>query len=250
MLRSKTIDLALDAFLNLLYPQACAVCGGLVEARADGVACADCWRATHIFSEQELMCWKCGTLAHGRIADEKRQEVRCRRCDEESFSAARACGTYEDALRASVLALKREPHVPSRLTHLMLEVQRREPLRRATRIVPVPLHPERERERGFNQAAELARALAAFTHLPLDETSLIRTRHTARHRAGMDEKARRESVENSFRVQHPRLVKDECILLIDDVFTTGATVSACASVLLSAGAQDVFVLTVARPFGL
>ncbi|PYS48751.1 MAG: hypothetical protein DMF68_12190 [Acidobacteria bacterium] len=63
----------------------------------------------------------------------------------------------------------------------------------------------------------------------------------------MDEKARRESVENAFEVRRPRLVQNERILLVDDVFTTGATVSTCASALLAAGAQDVSVLTVARP---
>jgi ComF family protein len=110
----------------------------------------------------------------------------------------------------------------------------------------VPLHPERLRERGFNQAAMLGRALAERMRLPFDEWSLVRTVHTERHRAGMDSRARRETVENAFQVRRTRLVEGERILLIDDVFTTGATVSACASALKEAGAQDVFVLTVAR----
>jgi competence protein ComFC len=119
-----------------------------------------------------------------------------------------------------------------------------------TRIVPVPLHPERERARGFNQAALLARELSRLTGLPADEGSLVRTAHTERHRAGMDAKARRESVENAFSVTHPRLIEGERVLLIDDVFTTGATVSACAEALRAAGARDVFALTIARPSGL
>jgi ComF family protein len=165
----------------------------------------------------------------------------------EAFTAARACGAYEGALRASVLALKREPHVASRLARLMFETQQRAPLKDATRIVPVPLHPERMRERGFNQAAALAAALARSTGLPLDEWSLVRILHTTRHRAGMDASARRESVQGAFEARRPRLIKGERILLVDDVFTTGATVSACASALKAAGAQEVFVLTVARP---
>lgn len=235
-----------DAALALLYPQACAVCGDSVEARADGVACAKCWQRTRILTEEDLICWKCGVPAPGRVAEEKRREVRCRRCDAEHFTAARACGVYERALRASVLALKREPHVASRLAGLLFQTQQREPLQSATRIIPVPLHRERLRERGFNQAAMLGSALARVSRLPLDEWSLVRAVHTERHRAGMDERARRESVEAAFRVRRPRLVENERVLLVDDVFTTGATVSSCALALKDAGATEVFVLTVAR----
>lgn len=236
-----------DAALALVYPQACAVCGAGVEARADGVACASCWQKTRMFTEEDLICWKCGVPAPGEVSEDKRHEIRCRRCDAEYFTAARACGVYEGALRASVLALKRESHVANRLAQLLFETARRDPLKSATRIVPVPLHPERQRERGFNQAAELGRALARSTGLPLDEWSLIRAVHTERHRTGMDERARRESVEAAFEVRRPRLIEAERILLVDDVFTTGATVSSCARALKAAGAQDTFVLTVARP---
>ena len=236
-----------DAALALLFPQNCAVCGESVEKRADGVACQACWHKTRLFAEEDLICWKCGVLAPGRVPEEKRREVRCRRCEVEHFTAARACGAYEGALRAAVLALKREPHVAARLAHLLLACQQREPLASATRIVPVPLHPARMRERGFNQAAMLGRALARLTGLAFDEWSLARAVHTERHRAGMDALARRESVENAFIVQRPRLIERERILLVDDVYTTGATVSSCAGALKAAGAEEVFVLTVARP---
>ena len=236
-----------DATLALLYPQACAVCGASIEARADGVACEKCWRATRIFDGSETLCWKCGALTSGSVPEEKRNEVRCRRCDEAEFDAARACGVYEKALRASVLALKREPYVATRLARLLYEAQRRAPLRDATLLIPVPLHPEREHERGFNQAVLLGRALAKLSGLRFDEWSLVRTTHTERHRAGMDARSRRESVEEAFEVERPRLVKDESVLLVDDVFTTGATVASCAKALKRAGAREVFVLTVARP---
>ena len=173
-------------------------------------------------------------------------DVRCRRCDAESFTVARACGQYEGALRASVLALKSEPHVSARLAELLHATQQRPPLNAATRVLPVPLHPERQRERGFNQAALLARIVASRTGLPVDEESLIRATFVERHRAGMDARARRESVQQAFQVTRPRLINGERVLLVDDVFTTGATVTACADALRNAGATDVFVLTVAR----
>jgi ComF family protein len=235
-----------DAALALLYPQACAVCGESVESHRDGAACARCWREARIFSSADVLCWKCGALSTGIVSEEQRGDVRCRRCDKEAFTAARAVGAYKGALRASVLALKRAPFVPKRLARLLYQAQAVPPVCHATRIVPVPLHPARLRERGFNQAAELGRALAGLTRLPLDELSLTRTLHTERHRALMDERARRESVRDAFQVARPRLIEEEHILLVDDVFTTGATASAAASALLSAGAQSVYVLTVAR----
>jgi ComF family protein len=245
-LTSKTSALY-DAALSLFYPQACAVCGESVEARSCGVACSACWQKTRIFSAEDLICWKCGGPSPGHVREEKRREVRCRRCDGKEFHAARACGVYEGALRASVLALKTEPHVSTRLARLLFEAQRREPLHCATRIVPVPLHPERLRERGFNQAEMLARALAELAGLPIDYQTLVRVSHTGRHRAGMDARARLESVEGAFEVRRPRLIEGERVLLVDDVYTTGATVSACAATLKAAGAQEVLVLTVARP---
>jgi ComF family protein len=235
-----------DAALALVYPQACAICGASVESRHDGVACASCWNATHVFKEDDTLCWKCGKFTEATVNKKRRQNIRCRRCDDDPFTGARACGFYEGALRASVLQLKAEPHVPTHLAQLMLAAQQREPLNSANLIVPVPLHPERERQRGFNQALLLARELARLSVLPLDEHSVVRRIHTERHRAGMDAKARRQSVSEAFAVRHPKLIAGQCVLLVDDVFTTGATVSACAAALKDAGAEEVFVLTIAR----
>jgi ComF family protein len=246
MLLTRVADLCYDSLLAVVYPRACDVCGGSVESRALGAACANCWRQTKIFTT-ETVCWKCGQPAIGTVAEEKREAVRCHRCDEASFSAARACGVYEGALRASVLALKHEPHVCQRLREELLKTQQRSPLNSATQIIPVPLHAEREKERGFNQAILISRELARVTSLPLNEVSLVRNKHTNRHRAGMDAKGRRDTVADAFRVIHPGLVAGERVLLVDDVFTTGATVSSCAGALVEAGAADVFVLTIARP---
>lgn len=245
---TRKLDALYDATLALLYPLACAVCGvASVDARADAPACAACWEAARVFTEADALCWKCGALAQGDVRAEVRaDEVFCRRCDAEPFASARACGLYAGALRASVLALKREPRVGARLASLLDETRRRSPLARASVVMSVPLHPERERERGFNQSNLLARAVARFARLPLDEWSLERAVHTERSRAGMDRRARRESVEGAFRVVRPRLVAGERVLLVDDVYTTGATVAACADALLAAGAREVHVLTVAK----
>jgi ComF family protein len=235
-----------DATLALVYPQPCAVCGRSVERRADGVACESCWKVTQIFTEEDTLCWKCGTFTRAHVTEDRRKDVRCGQCDDDAYTSARACGSYEGALRASILNLKRSPHVASRLASLMLPLQQRAPLNRADLIIPVPLHAERERERGFNQALLLARELARLAQLPLDEHSVFRQVYTERHRAGMDSKARRKSVAKAFAVRHPDLIAGRRVVLVDDVFTTGATVSACAEVLKDVGAEEVFVLTVAR----
>ena len=243
---SSIADQAIDIALALVYPEACAVCGGSVESRHDGVACARCWSEAPLFRGDETHCWKCGALSLAKIDHDRRESVRCGRCETAAFTAARAGGLYEGALRASVLELKRRPHVARRLLTLMCEVQQREPLHEADVIVPIPLHHDRERERGFNQASVLARKLSRHSGLPVDEHSVVRRVHTERHRAGMDAKARHQSVADAFTVRHPELLAGKRVLLVDDVFTTGATASACAGALKEAGASEVFVLTMAR----
>ena len=247
MLLQHAASVAYDSLLALVYPQPCAVCSGSVESRYSGAVCEKCWQQTNVFSGTEILCWKCGLPSTGIVPEEKREDVRCHRCEQDAFTAARACGVYAGALRASVLRLKHEPNICRKLSGLLLQTQQRYPLSEATRIVPVPLHPEREKLRGFHQAALIGRELSSASSLPLDEVSLVRTHHTQRHRAGMDAKGRRETVANAFRVTHPALIAGERILLVDDVFTTGATVSSCAQALLDAGAAEVFVLTIARP---
>ncbi|HEX7333697.1 MAG TPA: ComF family protein [Pyrinomonadaceae bacterium] len=234
-----------DALLTLSYPQSCAICGCSVEERRFGVACAACWSATRILSGTETICWKCGLLSD-EVAPVLGDEVRCRRCGAHSFTAARAIGPYEGALRASVLELKRQPHISQHLEMLLLAAAKREPLNRGARIIPVPLHDRRLRSRGFNQASILAQVLSRGLRLPLDEVSLVRVSSTEKYRAGLDAKGRHDTVAGAFEVRHPRLIANEDLLLVDDVFTTGATVSACAETLTGAGARNVFVLTLAR----
>jgi len=232
-----------DCLLTLSYPQSCAICGRSVEERRFGVACEACWRATRIVSGTEGMCWKCGLLSE---ADVCRDDVRCGRCEAQPFTAARAIGPYEGALRESVLELKRQPYLPLHLETLLLAAARRQPLDQSTRVIPVPLHPRRFRSRGFNQASIVAQAISKGLGLPLDDVSLVRVSSTEKYRAGLDAKGRRDTVAGAFEVRHPRLVANEDILLVDDVFTTGATVSACSEALITAGARKVLVLTISR----
>jgi ComF family protein len=196
-----------DALLSLFYPQRCRLCGDSVEQHRYGVACAACW-AKHIFTDESAIGW------------------------------------YEGALRETVLVLKRQPHLPQHVVDLLIE--RAKSLESITRIVPVPLHEERLRSRGFNQAAVIAREISKALRVPLDEDSLVRVSSPRKYRTGLDARGRQESVEGAFLVRFPRLVKGEEILLVDDVFTTGATAGACEAALVEAGAKSVLIMTLAR----
>jgi ComF family protein len=234
-----------DACLTLIYPQICRLCEKSVESRADGIACRACWQKTRIFTGKETLCEKCGAFLQTSGGKFK---TFCRRCEDDAFDSARAAGLYEHALLATVLNLKKIPFVPLNLENLFSEAFLKSPFHDATRIIPVPISKRRFSERGFNQASLLAKILAKRTNLPIDEQSLIRRIHTPQHRSGMDRKARAESVRNAFEVTRPNFIENENILLIDDVFTSGATAANCAKALKSKGARAVYVLTVARAF--
>jgi ComF family protein len=234
-----------NSFLTLVYPQACRICEESVESANDGFVCDKCWRRTRIFKNKEILCCKCGSfLKNGTPII----ETFCHRCETDEYDFARAVGLYENALSVSVLNLKKEPFIPKRLQDLLLSAFKNAPFQDTTCIIPVPLSKRRQLERGYNQAAVIAESVSKQSGIPLDKLSLMRTVHTDKHRAGMDRKARTESVKNAFEVKRPRLIESKNILLIDDIFTSGATVSNCAKALKKSGAGKVYVLTLARAF--
>ena len=232
-----------DSVLNLVYPQYCQICEKSVDSRTDGFVCRKCWRKTKIFTGKEILCHKCGAFLRDGFSE---YEIFCRRCDEDFYDKACAVGLYEKALLISVLNLKREPFIPKVLENLFLKTFLNSSFQNTTKIIPVPLSKNRFAERGFNQAFLLAQSLSKATQIKLDDKSLIRQANLSKHRAGMDRKARMESVKKVFEVAAPRLIENEIVLLIDDVFTSGATVSHCAKVLKENGAEKVYVLTIAR----
>ena len=196
-----------DALLSVLYPQSCRICGRSVERQRYGVACEVCWKIQIVIDKLAL-------------------------------------GWYEGALRETVLLLKRQPFLPQHVADLLFA--RASSLDFITRVVPVPLHKERLRSRGFNQAAVIGSELSRALRLPLDEVSLIRVSASEKYRTGLDAKGRQDTVSGAFKVRFPRLIDGEEILLVDDVFTTGATVGACEAALVEAGAKSVSILTLAR----
>ena len=231
------------SLLSIVYPLACSICEREVESHADGVACSECWNTTRIFDGKETLCNKCGAFLFSGASS---RPMTCRHCDEHFYDGAYAVGLYETVLSTSVLRLKRAPRIPTRLKQAILSRIDQVPVYNTTLVVPVPLSNRRRRERGFNQATIVGRIIAKHLGVSLDETSLVRTTHTPVHRAGMDRKARAMTVKNAFGVVRPKLISGQRILLVDDVMTSGETVSMCAKALKKKGAAMVNVFTIAR----
>ena len=232
-----------NSLLSVAFPQHCHICNFTVDDRADGVACSACWSATRIFNGDIPVCRKCGNaLPSGPLA----AEIHCHECEGHVYDSAAAGGVYERAIAAIVLELKRTPHLPDRAAELLLSAYRRLGNGRADVLIPVPLTPKRKAERGFNQAEVIGLFLSRKTGIPLDAFSLARSKHTPMHRAAMDRKARDLTVKSAFRVARPKLIEGKSVLLVDDIFTTGATASYCAKELKKQGATGVSVITLAR----
>ena len=226
--------------LAVLLAPACAACRTPLDEPTRGPVCRACWDA--IVPIAGPVCGACGDpLPSWRIISV--ECARCPRCRRRPgpIVRGRALGEYDGALRAIVHALKYDGRrslaapVASRMERAAEDL-----LEGADLVVPVPLHRSRHRARGFNQAAEIARHLS----LPMS-IALERIRATP-SQTDLPAAARRRNVHNAFAVTRRSGVRNAVVVLVDDVSTTGATLDACASALLAAGAREVRALTAAR----
>lgn len=164
------------------------------------------------------------------------------------FAYARAAALYGERVREALFCLKfgGMTAMARPLGDLMAEAgSTAVPVSKIDCLVPVPLHPSREAERGFNQARLLARRVSRRWGVRVEAKALRRQRSTL-SQTDLDAEERRENVKGAFALRRPAVIAERHVLLIDDVFTTGATVSECARVLLAGGAAAVGVLTIAR----
>lgn len=207
----------IDGLLSLLLPDRCAGCGRL------GALLCDACRRRLVVYDSDLP----------RIADH--------------LTGVRIAYVFEGPLRHALHHLKyhRRRRVARPLGALMAAHLRSHPLP-CDALIPVPLHPQRLKERGFNQAELLAREVAAATGLPLIVGPLERIKATSQQ-ALLDVAGRIENVADAFVWRGP--APPARVVLVDDVLTTGATVNACAAALRAGGAREVYALALARSRG-
>ena len=237
------------AALHLLFPTPCHVCAAPLDRDRVSSLCGRCWRALERMPAAG--CSRCGWPFPDAESAAGTERPLCQRCreSEDHFTLARAvlCYRTNGTARAAILQAKHGRRL-SLLRHLAdllaAEAPRQLPMAGWEGLVPVPLHWRRRWERGFNQAEVLARAVGRRHGLPVLRRALVRVRPTPLQQG--DVEARRRNVREAFAVRAPGVVRDRRLLLVDDVFTTGATCNACARVLLDAGAAEVGVLTLAR----
>ncbi len=196
-----------------------------------------------------IACEVCGLPLPG-LAQHEGEPLLCPACQEKTyaFDRARSFAVYADSLVRAILLLKFERIEPlgAWFADRLAEVVSAEGDRLAADVVvPVPLHRQRERERGYNQAALVSKPLAKRLRLPHKAVLLMRTRARPDKQV-LTLEERWESVRGAFATRPGSQVDNLRVLLVDDVLTTGATLDACARALGDAGAKSVIGLTVAR----
>jgi ComF family protein len=247
-----------DSLCCALFPASCRLCGDPLTRLTRVPVCDSCWKQLpEQFGNLCVVCGEAlGAQGFGCVAA-RPGDALCRRCRVAAppFAQAVAHGLYQGHLRELVHLLKysgMEP-IAGRLGALLAaQVLRFEDAPPKMLVVPVPLFRTKRRQRRFNQAELLARAALKLLKKMRPEMQLklapgvLERRRATESQAGLTPHQRRANVRGAFFVPHPEKIKDADVLLIDDIYTTGATARACALALRRAGARSVRVATVAR----
>lgn len=232
------------AGLGLLYPEACQICAREPADAADGYVCRRCRSQVQFI--RPPYCERCGLPFEGDLTT----KFECANCRdlELHFRSARSAVIAKTVVREVIHRFKyqRALWFESFLAELLLrEAVPALSLEKWDFIVPVPLFPTREREREFNQAARLAAHLSRAAKIPLNTRLLQRVTSTSTQTL-LTRPQRVANMAGAFAVRDRLKLNGAKIIVVDDVFTTGATTSACARSLRRAGAGEVCVWTVAR----
>ncbi|MFQ5852473.1 MAG: double zinc ribbon domain-containing protein [Candidatus Binatia bacterium] len=238
------------SLLDWLFPPRCRFCREMISGQGEGCFCQTCREKIRLVSHP--LCTTCGQP----FLDSSGWDHLCREClvRPSSFLRARAWACYpreedeEHPLRQVVQQFKygRRVALGRPLGRLMAQgCYGFFPGSSLACIIPVPLHPKRLRWRGFNQAVILGREVSRLWQIPMDPFILLRSRET-QPQTQLPEEDRRNNVRGAFSVDPEKSVRGKAVLLLDDVYTSGATVNECSRALIHSGAKEVHVLTLAR----
>lgn len=246
-----TLTGALDALLDAIYPPnlSCHICNRKVAGTEDCrlgnfILCTSCHEKLSFIMPPK--CSKCGKHIESTISD---YSPICRDCLKGNHTFYKGLSVLEyDALVKDLIyryKYKGERYLKEPMIHWMLEALVEESWD-IDGILPVPLHPIRERQRGFNQAKLLARGLSQNLGVPIIEGVLIRVRNTPQQ-AKLGRAERLKNLNGAFRVKPAGggVIEGKSLLLVDDVYTTGSTADQCSRALMDAGAHRVYVITLA-----
>jgi ComF family protein len=224
---------------DILFPPCCAACKvRSVHSRVH--LCSDCLES--IKSIEPPICTVCGQPFHGPQGSDHI----CGQCikNPPSFDTARSVFRYYGAVKSLIHKIKyNDDGYALRVLSFLVKDFMPSNDQKPDMVIPVPLHPKRLKKRSFNQSLRLAKAI--FTDIPLGIDILIRTLNT-KPQTELSMEERPGNVRNAFEVARPLPKGAMRILLVDDVYTTGATVKACAKTLKRAGAREVHVFTIAK----
>jgi len=235
----------LESILDLIFPetQVCTFCWTEIEGRGSRGICSKCAKEILGMSERFVTCSRCGHFIIGKT---------CPNCYDWTFEIDGVLSVvpYEGVYKEKIFDLKYNGKkelavalgylMACRAKHSLLE-------KRDIYVVPIPLHPLREEERGYNQSALLARVVARELNCRYEE-SMLRRRNYEKSQTFLGRKERRANIKSAFEVTSCGILKAQNILLVDDILTTGATMVSAAAVLRKAGAKRIFGLTWATGF--
>lgn len=228
---------ALNFFADIIFPKKCIFCG-----KEKTFLCQDCFSLIEINEFQYCLCQKPGRIINSQ---------KCGSCKKHSLSNLySACVFNQKILEKTIHSFKYPPYLKNLawplayLVILHFEILQKKPSQESI-LMPVPLFKRKERERGFNQSKEVAEILSKAWQAELDARNLIKIKNTA-NQAKLNKEQRSENLKNAFCVSDKEKIKGKEICLIDDVYTTGATMEECAKTLKLAGAKKVQGITIAR----
>lgn len=238
----------LRAGLDFVWPPRCRICDTSTAGAPYPWVCQTCWLAIDYLTPP--LCYQCGEPFAAPLEGIASATHRCGACLRQppAYDRARAVGLYQGVLRQLIHAMKYQ-RVYGLVRPLAALLQAQFAFhwgaRQLQALIPVPLHRSRLREREFDQALALARHLGQPLGIPVWSDLLRRQRQTT-SQVGLTVAERRRNVQGAFRIRDTHACDGSALLLIDDVYTTGATLQECARLLRRAGATWVGAYTLAR----